>query len=362
MKSFFYFLTDKCIVLRFFVLLLLCFISCYSLQATSPTTFEEVKVGIEKQFAKYDLCEFTYEVNKKNSNGELKKQKNIYRLHLPQNGFPIQCLVEESFQDGEIERFVAFDGKQTCLYKRRDLLKGNRSNARIVATNIPEEFLEDSYARLLVTNIVGMPFTTISSHEYENFWKQKKDLFKFDSRRTLEGYGVLVFKSTIRDIEYEIHILEPPHFVIVGIKATNLKEREIIQDIVVQKIGKMEGGIFPQKGRIYQKFSLTHSPKDKFTGVDYSFDVLSVKRLDNFSSTEWSPEIPSGTVVKNDITGKTIEIPFSDKQKEMLLKHAEDSAPARYSPIAFCIRIILIVSGLVMIFLSIYWRLKGRAR
>jgi hypothetical protein len=338
----------------------LCFIFCYSIHAAQPATFEEAKAGIEKQFAKYDLCEFTYEVNEKNSEGKLNKQKNIYRLHLPQNGFPIQYLIEESFQDGEesqIEKFVVFDGRQTCLYKRRDLLKGNRSDARIVAMNIPEEFLEDSYARLLVTNIVGMPFTTISLHEYENFWKQKKDSFKFDTMRTLDGYGVLVFKSIIRDIEYEIHVLEPPHFMIVGIKATNLKEREIIQDVVVQKIGTMEGGVFPQKGRIYQKFSLTHSPKDKFTGVDYSFNVLNVKRLDKFSSKEWSPEIPPGTNVKNDITGETIEIPFSDEQKKMLLKFDEYSDSAN-SFITFCTKIILIVSGLVMIFLAIYWRLK----
>jgi hypothetical protein len=68
-EIFFYFLIDKCIMLRFIVLLLLCFFSCCSLRAASPTTFEEVKAGIEKQFAKYDLCEFTYEVNKKNPTG-----------------------------------------------------------------------------------------------------------------------------------------------------------------------------------------------------------------------------------------------------------------------------------------------------
>jgi hypothetical protein len=210
------FLIGICVVLRVFVVVLLfCIVSDCSLLADSPVTFEEMKVGIEKQFAKYDLCEFTYEINRKNSKGEWDKRKNTYRLHLPTNGFAIQCLIEESSQKSEepqIEKFVAFNGEQTCLYNRNDLLKGNKNNARIVAMNTPEEFLDDSYVRLLVTSIVGMPFTTINSHEYENFWKQKKDIFKFNTMQTLDGYSVLVFKGIIRDFEYEIHILEPPYF------------------------------------------------------------------------------------------------------------------------------------------------------
>lgn len=122
----------------------------------------------------------------------------------------------------------------------------------------------------------------------------------------------------------------------------------------------MNGIVFPQKGRVYQKFSLTSLSQDKFRSIDYSFEVLNVKRLDKFSPKEWLPKIPSGTTVKNDIIGETIEIPLSDKQKEELAKLIENSVPVMYSPMTFIFRIILIVAGLILIILALYRPIKNR--
>ncbi|MDR2170843.1 MAG: hypothetical protein LBP59_11935 [Planctomycetaceae bacterium] len=352
---------------RYFILciniaFLISVVSCYSLYANPPANLEEIKIGIEKQFAEYDLCEFTYIADYKNPKGEMVKRKNTYRLHLPQKSLPIQCLIEESPQDGEyqIENFIAFNGEQSHIFKRNDMLKGKTSDARIVAFNMPENFLDDSFVFLITSSIVGLPFTILDPHQYETFWKQKKDTLNFDTTQTLDGYETLVCKNVIQDIEYEIHVLKPPNCMIVRTKATNLKNKEISYDIKVQKIGKFGDVVFPEKGHVYRKFALTHSSKDPFIGVDYSFEVLNVRRLDKFFAKEWNPKFPPGTLGKNDITGETIKIPFSDKQREKFIKNAENSVPPR-SPIEFIFRVLFIVVGIVMLIFALYCRLKQKS-
>lgn len=331
--------------------------------ADTPVTFENVKIGVEKHFEQYDQCEFTYDVQRKNPQGVMQERRNTYKIHFLKSGYPVQSLIEEKLQDGKysIESFMAFDGKQTCFFRGGELLKGKWGQARIVATHSPENFLDDSFARLLTTSIVGMPFTIMDSHQYEHLWNEQRDQFKFVAQQIVDGYKVLVFKKTIKGNDYEVKVLEPPNCMIVGLKAVKLSNKEVFQNIVVQEIGKIGELVYPKKGHVYQKIALTSSDTDKFCGVDYSFNVTNVNILKNYSIDTWCPKYPPGTSVTNDITGETIKIPFTDEQKEMIIAHAEKHLPDVQSPLtSYPIRVFIIILGLAMISVAIYERIRRK--
>lgn len=290
---------------------ILFFLFFHSVSGSTSVSLDEIRQGVEEHYKGYHLCEFKYHVQYKNRQGKMESRRKTYRIQIPKEGRVAQCLIEESKGIGrdQIESFAVSDGKETLLYHRKKHRTRNWNEAIKIPLNDPEIFLEDSFARLLVTNIAGMPFTTLSQQEYDTIWKHTKEQFQLSGKRKLDGYHVLVFKKIIRDHEYEIQILEPPYSMIVAMKSTRLKDQKIRQDIRVQSIGTIGNFVYPQKGTVYEEAALTIDPDDQFQGVDYSFEVFSARRLDQFVPSEWIPAIPSGTILRDESTEEIKEIP-----------------------------------------------------
>ena len=327
----------------------------------SPPSIEEVKRGIEEHYAKYNDYEFVYDVKSKTPKGEYEKLHNTYRLHMPEEGHPWQYLVKKKNSPldniSEIDNFSAFNGKETRVFERVALRKGDWSKCVKVAGYSWDSFINDPYSQFLVQSIVGLPFTTMDDHAYDKFWEQKKDAHQFAGKRTLDGHDVFIFKSDNgKNKEYELHVLGPPHFMIVRVKATNIDNGKVLQLIDVEKIGSDKGIIFPKKGHCFRASHKSNSAE--ITGIDYSYDVTEVRHLDKVDPATWFPEIPPGTVVVDHIVGENITLPWSDRQKKLLAKQREDLVPSLASPISSTFRKVCFAVGLLLIFLIVFLHLK----
>jgi len=200
----------------------------------------------------------------------------------------------------------------------------------------------------------GVPFTLMDAHSRGELWNDLKDLLQFDSIQTLDGHNVFVFKAVVRGNEFKLRILEPPSMMVVGMNLTNPSSGAVYLDSTVEAIGKFGDLAYPKRGKIRMSHSLVISDNVKFEGVDYEFEVLEVRLLERFSQNDWQPAIPPGTSVANDITGEVFTIPFSDRQKEMIIANTESYMASLQRPVwGLYLRVTLVLVGLILIVYSI---------
>ena len=67
--------------------------------------------------------------------------------------------------------------------------------------------------------------------------------------------------------------------------------------------------VYPVKGR-----HVSHANKNVSHDVIYEFEVESVRRLTEGDKTKWVPEWPTGTIVRDFISDKNIEIRHTNEQ------------------------------------------------
>jgi hypothetical protein len=97
---------------------------------------------------------------------------------------------------------------------------------------------------------------------------------------------------------------------IVYAKSFNTKENKVMQLIEVAEIGEEKGLVFPRKGRWLD------APGKSDPGVDYSFEVMEVNRLEDVNQGDWFPEFPAGTSVWDQIFRERFHVPWSERQQK----------------------------------------------
>lgn len=357
-------------------------LSAPSASRADAPSLEDVRAGIESHYAAYNDFEFVYRVKAKDQNGDYDDTQNTYRLHIPDEGYPWQYLVvrKPSPDDNtlQIERFRAFNGQETWVYSRSPLREGNWSKCAKAAGYSWDAFLGDYYSQLLVTSIVGLPFTTLSPQAYDDFWKKKKETLHFAGKTELDGREVLILRSNgDGGTEVEYHVLGAPHFMIVRIQITETGSKKTTQLFDVEEIGEEQGVVFPKKGRYFRAPGVP-GPNEDASG-DYSFNVIEVRHLDKVAQTAWFPEIPPGTAVSDHIAGKTYSVPWSDQQREIMAKQAEAQWSAQQREIiarqadpllptresstpSRTPRIVGVLAALVLLVIVLYVRLRRRGQ
>ena len=288
----------------------------------TPPSLEELKEGIEKHYHSYSDYEFVYNVKSKISKAKYERTQNTYRLHVPEKGYPWQYLVQRKRDPMDntlqVEHFIVFNGKQSWEYFRSESI-GKRSKCVKVAGYHWQPFMDDHYSQLLVKSIVGLPFTTLSDRGYKKFWEQTQTALRFAHNETLDKHDVFVFKrSPSKDKEWELHFFGQPNAMIVGAQAIKTDNRKVLELWDVEKIGQKKGIVFPEKGHIFRKGDHYGQDKRGINAIDYSYDVIKVRHLDKVAQAEWFPEIPPGTTVVDQVTGKNFSTPWSKQQRKAI--------------------------------------------
>jgi hypothetical protein len=120
----------------------------------------------------------------------------------------------------------------------------------------------------------------------------------------------------------------------------------------VKKLGFFDGICYPQNG------SLRQTAVDHINEVDYDFEVTEVHRFDSALLNNWFPEWPPSTIVANTKTGEHITIPPSERQYKKVAKSFRSEEYGKKSSRWLPFRVFLMITGAVLIFISIYLKLK----
>lgn len=351
--------------MRFLPVLSVCLLSSTTTSMAAPPSLEEIKSGLEDSYVAYNDLEFVYDVTFKKGDGTFDEVRKVYRLHIPKEGHPWQCILEVKKsridQVDEIHRFAAFNGEETWMFSRSPLREGNWSHCAKVGRYQWDSFVYDSYSRLLTRSIVGLPFVTLTPDAYEQFWTKQKARMEFAGKRTLGGDDVWIFKGSRKNKLYEWHFLGPPRAMMVRAKATNTNDNSVEILIDVEKIGDLNGITYPQKGKVFRTSSLVSSD-DVYKGTDYSFRVIQVTPLKDVRQDTWFPEIPPGTAVANHITGEDTSIPFSDRQRELIAEQSENLVPPLKSSDSSRVRMICVALTVSLILLAIVIRFRRKKK
>ena len=320
------------------VLLLL---SCVWPAMADPPSIGQFRAGMETNYAAMNDHEFVYHLKTKNAEGQDKESTRTYRIHIPEEGHPWQYLVSKSKSplDDEVEtdRFAVFNGKHTWAFLRTPLREGDWSRCVKIAGFSWDMHIEDFVQQLLTKSIVGMSFTTLTPHAYEEFWEQKKDKFEYQGQRTLGGHDVFIFKSDFGSNIWEFHMTAPPHSMSVLVKKTRTLDKEVLELVEIEEIGQADGFVYPRKGQWFRAPS-DPIPNAKVErepdGLELSFDIFEVRHLGSVSQEDWFPKIPPGTTIVNHITGNNTAVPWSSRQRQLIAKQAEGVVPPVVSPVS----------------------------
>lgn len=263
-------------VMKNLLMLLLIFIlsglSLRSMAGVQPSA-EDLRKGADGHFKRYSDYEFVYQVRSKNPQGVFENTQNIFRLHIPEEGYPWQCIIIKKAHGSQqqIDRFMAFNGRETMEYDRSEQREGNWSKASTIAGYGWDRFLEDAYPVFLSTSTVGLPYTNLSPHAYESFWDQQKERFLAPTEQAiLDGYDVLVYHSTIKGCEIERrYLVNGPYNVLVGVYVKDLDTGKVSEDFKVESVGEKDGIVFPKKGHLLREMALAEIAESKYQGTDY---------------------------------------------------------------------------------------------
>jgi hypothetical protein len=327
--------------------------------AESPSA-DELKEGIYRNFEKYNNMEFVYNVKSKNKDGVFENTQNTFRLHIPSEGYPWQCIVVKKENDEgqlQIDNFTVFNGRETHVFSQAELREGNWSHASKIAGFGWDRFMSDSYPIFLAASAVGIPFTTIDSHAYEKFWEQEKEFRQSPKEKiVLDGYDVWIYRYKKNNYEIESgYLANGNSYFLVSISIKDTKTNKIGQKIQVETVGEKYGVVFPKKGHVYMERAYATVEDSKYKGTDYFFEVINVERLENVTPENWLPEVLPGTVISDHINGGTITIPFSDEQRKKIIEKAENMLPASSeSKYTLIFRIVCITLGIIMIIFGTY--------
>ena len=345
------------------------FLSCVWPVMADPPAIEEFKAGMESNYAAMNDHEFVYNARRMNEQGRYEESTRTYRIHIPEKGHPWQYLVSEieSPLDGEVEidRFAVFNGKDTWVFERAELREGDRNHCVKLAGFSWDIYLENFVQQLLTKSIVGMSFTTLTPDSYEGFWEQKKDKFEYQGQRTLDGHDVFIFKSDFGSNTWEFHMSAPPHSMSVLVKKTRSADNEVLELVEIEEIAQADGFVYPKTGRWFRSPSDSipnPAGKQKPDGLDFSFDVVEVRRLGSVSQQDWFPEIPPGTAIVNHITDENSSVPHSSRQQQLIALQAEEAVPAVDSPISRSYRTIFTIAVtalLAIVVVALLVRRKG---
>jgi hypothetical protein len=273
------------------------------------------------------------------------------RLHFPQKGpawkYWVQKIQDKFDDEWIINRFHVTNITETRFWIYEPESEGHWSQGSV----FPWYIWDDQDGRCF-SSFLSMNTSSISLLSFEipdtlqkQFTEKKIPVTEgplIDGIKTL----AIPYHNAEMETDSVLHITEP-YYLVVHSEVKGIKEKFSIV-YHVDQIGFFEGICYPKKGYYYL------TAIGVFGKEDYKFEVTDVRRFDPQLINQWFPEWPSATIVSNANSDKAIRIPPSERQLQKVAKQYEELTSSRWMPF----RIVLIVSGVLLILISFY--LKAR--
>ncbi|HEY3395028.1 MAG TPA: hypothetical protein VGK58_20155 [Lacipirellulaceae bacterium] len=199
-----------------------------------------------------------------------------------------------------VDRFVAFDGTNSSDFRRR-----GRRPALFVPWEIWDDCNENVFEQFLFLRINGIPKCIDVTGEFQTF---NLDRYQIVETKQVLGRTAFVLKAqgsngnpAFDDIAYTVEVIGEPEFMVVRWQADDTKLNRPLLLFEVKEIKTIESIPYPAAGR-YQQWAIGELPNHT-----YEFEVTYVKRLPDDAEQNWLPKWPRGTIVRDEITGKTFK-------------------------------------------------------
>jgi hypothetical protein len=128
-----------------------------------------------------------------------------------------------------------------------------------------------------------------------------------ESKQTL-GRTTFVLKAqgndgnlAFDDIAYYVEVIGAPEFMVVRWQADDIKQNRPLSLFEVTEMKMFESIPYPAAGN-YRQWAIRELPNHT-----YEFEVASVKRLPEGAEKNWLPKWPRGTIVRDEVSGKTFK-------------------------------------------------------
>jgi hypothetical protein len=198
-----------------------------------------------------------------------------------------------------VHRFVAFDGTNSAVFRH----ERPRPSAQLLPWELWDDCNENVFEQFLFLRINGIPQCIDVNDELQNLNLERYEIVEI--KQTL-GRKAFVLKAqgingnpAFDDIAYTVEVLGEPEFMIVRWQADDMKQGRPISLFEVTEVKTFESILYPAAGR-YRQWAIQESPNHT-----YEFEVTSVKRLPDDADTNWLPKWPPGSIVHDEVNGKT---------------------------------------------------------
>jgi hypothetical protein len=287
-------------------------------------TVADLASSIERRFDDYDGLEFEYHVlthatpspeatpgfSSPLITDDVLDTKDVFKILGPANladgakRRPRNSWVRHMIDDEAkkfVYRFIAFDGTSSAVFRH----ERPRSSGQLLPWELWDDCNENVFEQFLFLRINGIPKCIDLNDEFQNI---NLDRYKIVETKQTLGRTAAVLKAqgingnaAFDDIVYTVEVIGEPEFMVVRWQADDIKQNRSISLFEVTDIKTFESIPYPAAGR-FQQWAVREQPNHT-----YEFEVTSVKRLPDDAEKNWLPKWPRGTIIRDEVSGKTFK-------------------------------------------------------
>jgi hypothetical protein len=198
-----------------------------------------------------------------------------------------------------VDLFIAFDGTNSAVFRR----ERPRSIGQLLPWELWDDCNENLFEHFLFLRINGIPKCIDVNDEFQNLNLERYEIVE---TKLILGRKAFVLKAqgnngnpAFDNIAYTVEVIGKPEFMVVRWQADDIKQNRPISLFEVTEIKTFESIPYTAAGQ-YQQWAIGELPNHT-----YEFEVTAVKRLSNDADKNWLPKWPRGTIVRDEVSGKT---------------------------------------------------------
>lgn len=213
-----------------------------------------------------------------------------------------------------IASFFVYDGKNHYRFLRGDpqIPQVVPVNFGLIDAGYNNAFLVENYfERILFLKING------SSLNLDSIKKSTSSTeYRYVKQTTYLGKKALVYER-VRvpgKITNVVTVLKEPCYMVVSYKTVSIPEHTVLAELKIEELASFENIIYPCRG----------SYKESQSKRGYTFRVTSVERLSQLARTDWLPDWPGGTDVRDVVNNNAFTVERSPEEAERVEKRARE--------------------------------------
>jgi hypothetical protein len=298
-------------------------------------TIGELSDGLERQIEARQKLKFEYDVIAKFEKTEVspeldvRSQDTFRILRADDRDGARRCWVRrvDRGEGWRVSKFISFDGTASAVYEsaaERLRPSGAMGSGAIVAFEQPFHYEHNLFDDFLNTNLAGS--TDYADPRWE-LSHQSPIKWEVKSSYGMDGRTVYVLLGEYAQFKllYDAHMLGSPDYLLIRRDVRWIDaSKPTLSSLHVTAIGTVDSIAYPAAGRFFQP------GYGEVKGKEYEFKVLTAEIIDESTVSDWLPEWPPGTIVKDQINNTAFTIPFSAEQlSKMDLDQFNDQVPRR---------------------------------